>query len=899
MARKTLSQRIALTGGDEIQAQLVSIGKAGERAFARIKTAAEGANQPQKLLAASMARVKTAAVSLRATSDRVGRSFRTLRRGGSRLVSVLGRIVRRMGLLAAAAAGAAAAVAAVARSGAAVADQAAKTAEGLNLTIEELTRLRFAATQSGLTVEQFETALNFLNTKVADATKKLAAQGDQLGTQPALWAAAQEAVSKNSAALDDQTKSTGRAAQALKLLGIKLRDPSLQFPAQAATRTLAQFQAGLKSFNTAARDVRPTFDIFLDLADAFKAFPDGIEKAGLAAALFGETLGRKMLPFLNLGSEGIRELLNEADKVGATITQQQGDIGSELINAQGRLAASIKGLKDEIGLLFAPALTRAAERQTETIITYRKELLSLVNGIIPKAVALVEDLIAALSGRDADVRAKFILTARDAIIVFAKDAKAAFENIIKPAFDGLFALLDRVAVAVNEVFGTDLTGRQIAIAAVVAQLIGVFNLLGAAALAASVLIAAEIPGVITKAKELFDVLFGSSGEQVGGDVLAFGDNLTDFQREVLKLKAAVLEFVADAKAGFLSFVADVTSAFTDILFPVFRGVLKIFDQIAEGINFIFGTDFTGRSILIATAVAGFIGFLAAIGGALSALAAGIIIIKGVIPVILVAVKAIAFVAAVVTQALLGIALIPAAIAVAVGLAVAAIIIFWDDIKAAAQSAWDFVTGLWSDLADVLGGFAEDAADALVSAFKSAVDRVGRLLRNLGRAAAAAFKAAKEALGFKSGGSSSSSSGFSLGGGPLRGPGTKTSDSIPARLSRGEFVMRAAAVDRYGSGLFAALNSLRLPKVPGFSLGGLVDGVNASLASLAPMPAFATGGPALAAAPAGGNAGRPVTIVLDGQRFDLSAEDSVADSLTRTALRQQRHSAGRKPGWFGG
>ena len=50
---------------------------------------------------------------------------------------------------------------------------------------------------------------------------------------------------------------------------------------------------------------------------------------------------------------------------------------------------------------------------------------------------------------------------------------------------------------------------------------------------------------------------------------------------------------------------------------------------------------------------------------------------------------------------------------------------------------------------------------------------------------------------------------------------------------------------------------------------------------------------------GGQAGRPVTIVLDGQRFDLSAEDSVAEALTRTALGQQRRHAGRMPGWFGG
>ena len=56
------------------------------------------------------------------------------------------------------------------------------------------------------------------------------------------------------------------------------------------------------------------------------------------------------------------------------------------------------------------------------------------------------------------------------------------------------------------------------------------------------------------------------------------------------------------------------------------------------------------------------------------------------------------------------------------------------------------------------------------------------------------------------------------GGHILGPGTSTSDSIPAYLSNGEFVIKAAAVTRYGPGLFEALNGLRVPR---FAQGGLV------------------------------------------------------------------------------
>jgi hypothetical protein len=49
------------------------------------------------------------------------------------------------------------------------------------------------------------------------------------------------------------------------------------------------------------------------------------------------------------------------------------------------------------------------------------------------------------------------------------------------------------------------------------------------------------------------------------------------------------------------------------------------------------------------------------------------------------------------------------------------------------------------------------------------------------------------------------------GGYISGPGTGTSDSIPARLSNGEYVVRASAVSRYGTGMLHAINTERFAK----------------------------------------------------------------------------------------
>lgn len=60
-----------------------------------------------------------------------------------------------------------------------------------------------------------------------------------------------------------------------------------------------------------------------------------------------------------------------------------------------------------------------------------------------------------------------------------------------------------------------------------------------------------------------------------------------------------------------------------------------------------------------------------------------------------------------------------------------------------------------------------------------------------------------------------------GGGAVFGPGSSTSDSVPAWLSNGEFVIRAAAVRKYGQQLFEQLNLMQLPAAR-MSTGGMTQ-----------------------------------------------------------------------------
>lgn len=74
--------------------------------------------------------------------------------------------------------------------------------------------------------------------------------------------------------------------------------------------------AALSALGVSAKDsdgkLRGTGDVIIDLADKFAKLKDGPEKARLAVALFGKS-GADLIPFLNQGSEALREFSSAFD----------------------------------------------------------------------------------------------------------------------------------------------------------------------------------------------------------------------------------------------------------------------------------------------------------------------------------------------------------------------------------------------------------------------------------------------------------------------------------------------------------------------------------------------------------------------------------------------------------
>jgi hypothetical protein len=230
---------------------------------------------------------------------------------------------------------------------------------------------------------------------------------------------------------------------------------------------------------------------------------------------------------------------------------------------------------------------------------------------------------------------------------------------------------------------------------------------------------------------------------------------------------------------------------------------------------------------------------------------------------------------------------------------------WDLVVAGAQAAWDFIPGFVRAVAQQFVEGFTDGFDALstliVSAFEGIRDTLFSVLSGLFDFWKRRFDGLvrifdRVCSAFISGRGTANQGieaearrrGYA-GGGCVSGPGTGTSDSILARLSNGEFVVRAEAVWRYAVAFLTALNAMHLPA---FAVGGVVQPLDVRIRS--GLPAFAEGG--LVSATSSG--GRPLTLVVGGETISgFTGTEAAMETLERRLRRDARARTAAPAPWM--
>lgn len=186
----------------------------------------------------------------------------------------------------------------------AVADQMTKLAQSVGVPVETLTSLSHAANLSGMTIESLSKGLKQISKNAMDAAAGI-----------------------------------GEAKDAFRALGVSTKDSN----------------GNLKSSQ----------DLIYEIADKFREMEDGAGKTALAMRIFGRA-GADLIPMLNQGSAGIKDMQDEAKALGLVIDAEVGKAAERFDDNLTRLEGASKGFANQVMKEFLPTLENLTDKMVKS-----------------------------------------------------------------------------------------------------------------------------------------------------------------------------------------------------------------------------------------------------------------------------------------------------------------------------------------------------------------------------------------------------------------------------------------------------------------------------------------------------------------------------------------------------
>ena len=154
-------------------------------------------------------------------------------------------------------------------------------------------------------------------------------------------------------------EQASKLAYASKMSGVQV--DSLGVGLGKLSKAMETGNPAFEKLNISVRDssgkLRSMGSVLPEIADKFAAMENGPEKTAAALQLFGRA-GMDLMPFLNKGAAGIKELSDEAEKMGLVLSQDNIDSVRKSITAHRQLDAALSGVRNQIGLQMIPILTK-------------------------------------------------------------------------------------------------------------------------------------------------------------------------------------------------------------------------------------------------------------------------------------------------------------------------------------------------------------------------------------------------------------------------------------------------------------------------------------------------------------------------------------------------------------
>lgn len=135
-------------------------------------------------------------------------------------------------------------------------------------------------------------------------------------------------------------------------------------------------------------------DLIPDIADKFAKMPNGPKKTAEAMKLFGRS-GKDLLPFLNKGKDGLKELGKESDKYGDTLNSKDTAAVHKNIVAKRELGAAVSGLEIQLGQKLLPIVTSVVTWFSKTVLWFSRlgSTTKTIIGVVAALVAVIAVIV--------------------------------------------------------------------------------------------------------------------------------------------------------------------------------------------------------------------------------------------------------------------------------------------------------------------------------------------------------------------------------------------------------------------------------------------------------------------------------------------------------------------------
>lgn len=126
--------------------------------------------------------------------------------------------------------------------------------------------------------------------------------------------------------------------------------------------------------------LRPTMEVFQDVAEIFANMPDGAAKTAASMRMFGKS-GTDMIPMLNQGRAGMRDLADQAERLGVVMNDAQSRLSRDFLDALDRTQTALRGIRQQVGFEFFPLLIRQLDGVTSWLVRIRPLLVTAAGAV--------------------------------------------------------------------------------------------------------------------------------------------------------------------------------------------------------------------------------------------------------------------------------------------------------------------------------------------------------------------------------------------------------------------------------------------------------------------------------------------------------------------------------------